>query len=83
MPKQLIKSTCKFKLDNRPIEFEVVTNLKEKGYDLTNVLMAWLKVTKLYTAEDFAEYVNARTHLTECFCLTLEQYETKRAQGLS
>lgn len=77
---KLTKSTCKFTVDGKIVKFEIISNLPEKKYEVLNVLNAWLKVTVLYTDKDFCDYVNSRTHITECFALTIEQYENIRAK---
>lgn len=72
-----VKSTVRFKLDGKSQHFEIISNITAKGYDLTTVVMVWLKETQKYTDKDFADYVNSKSHITDCAAMTIEMYEEK------
>lgn len=74
--KKWTKSTVKFKVGRKPIEFQVIHNLADQGYTIGGPLLDnWLARTKTYDDRSLVDYINSKTHMTGCFALTLEDYE--------
>lgn len=76
LKKDWIKSTVKFTVDGKPVKFEIIHNLATQNYKLEGPLLDnWLARTETFDCEDLVKYINSKSHMTDCYAMTLETYE--------
>lgn len=75
----LVSSTIKFEIDDKPIEFIVYHNIGVFGNinTLEAAIQSWLVRTDKYTAKNLCNYINAKRErgLSNDYCFTEKEYK--------
>ena len=74
------KATVAFKLNTDKVSFEIIHNLNQHNYSLDVVVQHWIARTEKYTVQSLVDYINSKTHMTECFAMTVEMYENTKSE---
>lgn len=72
-----VRSSIRFKVGGREVKFKIIHNLKSQGYEMETVLDNWFPRAKNFTDKELVGYINSKSHMTNCFAMTIEEYESK------
>lgn len=64
--------TVKFNVDEKPVSFNVITNMTSLGFSIEAAVDNWIPRTKKFTAQSLCDYVCSKD--VNVVCITEKEY---------